>query len=640
MILRNALSCGVMLFFGMAAPAISAEPQAQEPNTWVKRSPLKDGPPSPGLGYETSLGYDPVAKKLIRWAGHNQGGGGEQNAETWVYDVAAGTWEHKQPNLSPPGVCCAQQNVFAASDGRFLRFAAFSGNHGWQWFREIYLNNGSVWSYDLATNTWRDMRPLPAPRLAPLRCASWDSDAQVAVVFGGEGSNEGTIVYDPYTNTWTRPKPSVEPASRSGGNMVYDSANKLHILFGSQFSDDQHTWAYDLTKNEWRDLKPAEQPPTEKNDAVLAYDSVNNVIVALVRVVDEREGEEVSKAHLETWTFDVAKNAWKKMNPPREPDGWGNRRNVMAFIPDQNLVVLEHYANPTERIPGVDREQQIWTYRYAEVKKELPAASRVMSVRPQPRIVEDSIVSVVSSKEVRLSWKPPISKDAVVYHVERAAVEVYSEDQIQRLKKDTAPLADPSVGAVKAIGPFVRLTKSPLKETKFTDDTLDLTKPASPGEETETVRKFQADQLDAEGKPYRFAVFAYRIRAVNGLGVESGPSPYFLTIPSSPQHVFSKEEGEKCHLKWAASAEQGLRGYRVYRMEGPKINGPGQKVTRLTAEPIAENTFIDDAATKETKRYWIVAVDALGQEGFPSAPTWHYRQFRDYYKPFVGEWHQ
>lgn len=631
---------GVMLLIVWSSQAgvLAADPLAQEPNTWVKRSPMKEGPPSPGLGYETSLGYDPVAKKLIRWGGHNQGGGGEQNAETWVYDLATGAWQHKEPNLAPPGVCCAQQNVFAVDSGRFLRFAAFSGSHGWQWFREIYLNNSSVWSYDLATNTWRDMRPLPAPRLAPLRCASWDSDALVAVVFGGEGSSEGTIVYDPYTNTWTRRKPPVQPEFRSGGNMAYDSASKLHILFGSQFSNDPHTWAYDIMKNEWRDMRPPEQPPTDKNDAVLAYDNVNNVIVALVRVVDERQGEEVTKAHLETWTFDVAKNVWKKMNPPREPDGWGNRRNVMTFIPDQNLVLLEHYVNPTERVPGVDREQQIWTYRYAEAKES--ARPAVTKVPAQPRIVEDAVVSVISAKEVRLTWKPPAGKNSVVYHVERAPAEVYSEDQILRLKKDTAPLAEPSVGAVKAIGPFVRLTKAPLKEAAFTDDALDLTKLEPLSERAETVRKFQADQLDAAGKPYRFAVFAYRIRAVNSLGVESGPSPYFLTIPGSPQHIFSKEDGDKCQIKWAANAEQHLRGYRVYRMEGPKVNGPGQPVTRLTAEPIAENRLTDEAASRDTKRYWVVAVDALGQEGFPSAPTWHYRQFRDYYKPFVGEWHQ
>jgi hypothetical protein len=84
----------------------------------------------------------------------------------------------------------------------------------------------------------------------------------------------------------------------------------------------------------------------------------------------------------------------------------------------------------------------------------------------------------------------------------------------------------------------------------------------------------------------------------------------------------------------------GIAGYRVYRMEGPKLNGPGQKVTRLTPEPVAEAAFTDPKASKETKRYWVVAVDKLGQEGIPSAPVWHWRQFHRFYEPFTGEWHQ
>lgn len=208
------LCASVTLWFPSSAPAQSLQ---QPPNTWVKRSPLKDAPLSPSLGYEGSFGYDPFAKKLIRWAGHNQGGGGEQNAETWTFDPVTARWELKEPNTSPPGVCCAQQNVFDPVGGRFLRFQGFSGNHGWQWFREIYLSNSAVWSYDLKTNTWRDMRVVPAPRLTPLRCASWDSHHHVAVIFGGEGSNEGTLVYDPYENSFKRMQPKVQPASRSRG---------------------------------------------------------------------------------------------------------------------------------------------------------------------------------------------------------------------------------------------------------------------------------------------------------------------------------------------------------------------------------------------------------------------------------------
>lgn len=714
------LRCSLAAFVAILALTCctSAQPLTQEPNTWVKRSPLADGPPSPSMGYETTLGYDPLAQRVIRWSGHNQGGGGEQNTETWAYDLATGKWELKEPNTSPPGVCCGQQNVFDTVGNRFVRFSSFAGSHGWHWFRENYLSNSTAWNYDLASNTWRDLRPLPTPRVAPLRCAAWDSDHGVIVVFGGEGSYEGTLVYDPHTNTWTKRRPTRQPEFRSGGNMAYDAVHKQHILFGSQFIDDPHTWAYDLRKNEWRDLKPATQPPTDRNDAVLTYDSVNGVIVAVVRAIDRTDGKEIQSGHCETWTFNVGKNTWTKMKPNREPDGWGNRRRVMTFVPDQNVAFLEVYVNPTERVAGVEREQQVWTYRYDQPKTMPPAPPTHLRIatttdsaaltwkpsssshvagytihrgegatpwqatmtqvgrvgkehtefqdaalkrgtiyyytvravdvdgresepalgRTQPRIVEDVVVSVAAKDAVQLTWKA--MDDAVGYHVERAPVEVFSEDEVLRLKKDTPPLEQPSVGAVRAIGPFERLTDTPLTERTFSDRTVDLLRPVAVKGEPLFSHRFRADQLDAQGKPYRFAVYAYRVRAVNRLGVESGPSPYFLTVPSAVQWVFAKEEGEQCHLKWAPNPERGVQGYRVYRMEGPKINGPGQPVTRLTADAVTDVKFTDPKASKETKRYWVVAVDALGQEGIPSAPVWHYRQYRKFYEPFVGEWHQ
>jgi hypothetical protein len=721
--MKTLLSIAGLVLATWAGVTLARQPGLlpQEPNTWEKRSPVKDGPASPGMGYETSLGYDPVARRLIRWGGHNQGGGGEQNAETWTFDLTTGRWALKEPNTSPPGACCAQQNVFDADHNRFLRFPAFSGNHGWQWYRELALNNSSVWSYDLATNTWRDLRPVPAPRVAPLRCAAWDSDCQVVVVFGGEGSDEGTQVYDPYVNTWARMRPKVQPAGRSGGNLAYDSAHKLHVLFGSQFGDDPHTWTYDLRKNEWRDRKPEGQPPTDRNDAVLAYDHNAGVVVALVRVIDKEEKDEVVAGHLETWAYDAGANKWKRMRPAREPDGKGNRRRVLAAVPEQNLIVLEDYVNPAERVPDVEREQQVWTYRYAAAKGEPPlappaalkvtttadaatlswqpspspavdayhiyrreatepwlvtlkAVGRVegaaksyrdtelkrgtcyfyavravgkdgtegadsLQVRTQPRIVEDAVVSVVSPKEVRLSWTAP-GDDVAGYHVERAPVEVFSEDQIVRMKKEAPPLTEPSVGAVKAVGAFTRLNKELVKGTTFNDASLDLSKPQTIEGEPLFAAPLRPDQLDAKGKEYRFGVFAYRIRAVNALGVEGGPSPFFLTIPAAPKSVFAKEDGEQAELKWSANSEKGLQGYRVYRMEGPRVNGPGQPVTRLTADPVSDVTYTDAKAGKDTRRYWVVAVDALGQEGLPSAPVWHYREYRRYYVPFVGEWHQ
>jgi hypothetical protein len=282
-----------------------------------------------------------------------------------------------------------------------------------------------------------------------------------------------------------------------------------------------------------------------------------------------------------------------------------------------------------------------------EAPKEKPAFYRVRAlggilspvVWAQPRVVDDVVVSVLSVKEVRLTWKAP-GPDVAGYLIERAVVEVFTEDEVKRLKTDTPPLAEPSVGTVRRIGAFETITPKPVVGLTFTDKDIDLGKPREIAGEPIFQHRFRADQLDPAGKGYRFAVFAYRLRAVDARGVVGGPSAYVLTIPSAPEWLFAQEKGDTCQLKWAASPAAGLKRYRVYRMDGPKVNGPGQKVQRLTEEPIVVPRFEDLKAGMDTKRYWVVAVDALGQEGIPSAPAWHYRQFRKDYGPFVGEWHQ
>jgi hypothetical protein len=610
-----------------------AQTIAQPAGTWVKRSPLDGTPVSPRLGYEGACVWDSVHRVMIRYGGHNQGGGGEQGSEIWLFDPLSARWTLKLPNTSPPGICCGQQNVFDPVGGRYVRFPAFSGSHGWQWFREIYMNDASVWTYDLQTNVWRNMRPLPTPNPRPLRCASWDSDQQVIVMFGGEGSSDGTWTYDPHLNTWKRMSPPSQPEPRSAGNMAYDAQRKLHILFGSQFSDDQHTWAYSLSENVWTDMRPTRMPHTDRNDAVLCYDSINKVVLAVVKITTGKDDE--STHRLETWSYDAGKNEWTKLNPPQEPDPTSNRARQLMFAPELNAAILENRTG-SQSPPGA--EQQIWTYRYADGPAvEAAAGGRVATKRSQPPVVDDVVVSVVAAQRVELKWLAAKSDDVVGYHVERAAVEVWTEDQLTRLKSQTPPLAEPSVGAIRRIGAFEQLTGEPLKQPQYVDTTIDLTKPRAIEGEPIYDRNMGKDSLDESGAAYRFAVFAYRVRAVNKAGVSSGPSAAVLTIPSAPQHVFSKEDGTTCHLKWAANPESGLRGYRVYRMDGRFNKEP---IPRLSAEPITATTFADTEAGKASRRYYIVAVDALGQEGFPSAPAWFNREWQQFYVPFVGEWHQ
>src|SRR5262249_51869595 len=154
------------------------------------------------------------------------------------------------------------------------------------------------------------------------------------------GSREGTLIYDPWSNEWRWPKPAVEPEPRSGGSMAYDASTRLHLLFGSQFSDDPHTWGYSVERNEWRDLKPEILPPTEKNDPVLTYDAVNRVILAIVKVTTG-DGED-AKHEVQTWSYNGRENRWARMNPSSEPDAAGNRTRNLIFAPELNLAIVEN----------------------------------------------------------------------------------------------------------------------------------------------------------------------------------------------------------------------------------------------------------------------------------------------------------
>ena len=673
--------------------------------TWVKRHPRPgSSQPPPRMGYETSYGYDAARKLLIRYGGHNQGGGGEQNSEVWTYDLARDVWALREPNDAPPGVCCAQQNVFDDDAGRFIRFPAFSGGHGWQSRREIDLKNSSVWTYDLPTNTWRAMRPCPEIWPQPLRGAAYDPHHQITVLHGGENARYGTAAYDLYTNTWYSLDPPGGPeANISQPGFTYDPVNRVFVLFGSQFQDDERTWVYDLRKNTWRALDVGEHPPGKKSCPVLAADSRNGIILCSVQGQADSEGP----SPLQTWVLDVAARRWTRLKVPQEVDPSGARNRVLVYLPDENLFVLENRTRD---------EQQIWTFRYADapaaqagpgglrlttdadgatltwqppgegkwrysvlrgraarpweavmepVREDVEetqfrdaglqrgavyyyqvrlagpdgaraCASRI--ARTQPPVPLDVVASVTSPRRVELQWTKRAAEDVVGYHVERADVAVDAVDQVESVRSRYRPVPEVAAARIRRIGSFRRLTPQPLSQTRFVDETIDLAAGQRvPADPPLVDRPLREEQLHPGGKPYPMAVYAYRVVAVNRLGVESGPSPLVVTYPAAVQHVFARELGkDQTQLRWQPHASK-VAGYHVYRYDG---RWDKDTIRRLTPAPIRATEFVDEQAGPGTRRYEVVAVDLLGQEGEPSQPVWGRREWQRFYVPYTGQWHQ
>jgi hypothetical protein len=710
------------------------DPSAVKPGVWYKRSPLPDAPKNPRMGYEAAPAYDPYAKVVLRWGGHNQGGGGEQNAEMWVYNPRANTFTLMEPNYSPPGACCNRDNVFDIANRRYIRFPSWSASHGWQWRREVYQNQSSAWAYDLQTNQWRNMRPWPEPRVGPLRGAAYDTDNQVVVVAQGENVKWGTAVYDLYTNTWTMMNAKNEPPERNTFGFAYDPVGRQFVSFGSQSGSDPRTWLYDLRRNEWRGLELHPHPPALRNGAVMAYDPYGKIMLCVVMTWKQGvDPEDKTPARvpdrLETWAFDPAKLTWTQVETKGEPDVSGVRARLMVYDPDLNLFILESRTN---------REQGIWVFRYAErtpPKNAPPAAPTDLSVlsllrprpgpdsrtglypsvrlswtpstspdvagyfiyrgegerpwlvdyarvervdgsarnqfvderaqsgkayfyyltafdkagregppslkvRTQPPVVVDVTVCVLAPRQVELTWRSP-ADDVIGYNLFRAPVTAFSTDQVPSIRdkhKLTTAVAVPFLGTWR-LGEFAQINERPVVETTFVDSSVDLSRPPSP------PTSAPAQNVDLKGKAYPWAVYAYRLTAINRLGAESGPSPYYLTVPGPVSDLKSRERPGETDLKWSPNPEKELQGYRVYRMEsrGSADNGFSAPITLLTPEVLKGTTFTDripNGPEDDAKRYYVVAVDALGQEGIVGSPTWGAREYARYYSGFLGEWHQ
>ena len=659
-------------------------------NRWIKQSP-REGAPAPGFYYEGSGDFDPYSNKWIHHAGHD---GIPQGFHTFTCDLTNGGWQQRFPPTSPPGVCCVDgANVFNRASRCFVRFPGGSLGHGYQWSRGVRLKESAVWLYDPVGDTWTNMRPPPYRELEKYSkevigglCSGgvYAANHELTISFGGTGAGgakNSLFFYDPYANALRLMQPSNSPPPRDGMGLAYDSAHDKLVMFGSQYLSDERTWLYDFRSNAWQAHGLDPHPPGKNTGTYstiprMAYDSINGLVLCIVWLDD--------KGH-ETWALDVEKLQWSKLNPSAEPTPSKSRSRNLTFSPEHNLFILE--------LSSTNNRPELWSYRYkaADVAQRLapPADLQVVTrtrratlkwspslshavtkyrvyraepaepwlvefkpigetkgtsfddndiaaargyfytvkavgadgsesgpgirARAEPRVLLKPVVSVLGTNRVEVTWNTHPARDVVGYNIYRgvASVRTVTQGEPAAWKDNDPPYSEPMVVKVTDITHIKKLNNELLRKTVFTD---------------------QADLTDKgpEAADYRYAVYAYIVRAVNELGVESGPSPYALTIPSEPVNFFCREKGDEADLKWDANPEKGIAGYRVYKLKGTWEIIPAET-------DLVHNTAFSHPSGRNATRYWVLAVDALGQEGQPSSPVWCNHDYRGFYQ---GEWHQ
>jgi hypothetical protein len=187
----------------------------------------------------------------------------------------------------------------------------------------------------------------------------YDRDAKVALMYGGLDGDRNLWAFDFKEKKWSNRKAENGPPWLFLQSMVYDSANKVTLLFGGQtgnYADGQttnETWAYSYEKNKWDKRNPANPPPA-RAQAQACYDSVNGVMLLFGGHANVYPKRDEGRKFTDTWAYDYKSDTWTEMKPKNFPSA-GQTIRFMAYDPVNNVAI---------NVVNAEKGKQTWVYRY------------------------------------------------------------------------------------------------------------------------------------------------------------------------------------------------------------------------------------------------------------------------------------
>jgi N-acetylneuraminic acid mutarotase len=294
---------------------------------WTDLAP--QGSPSPRSGY--GLAYDSRSDRVVLFGGATSTGG---SGETWIYTPGPGGWTRSTSRTEPS----ARWGVAMTYDEGSDRVVLFGG-------RTDAGELDDTWTFDVDANSWAQMRPSEAPSPRFGSAMAYDAASDRSVLFGGtgQGIHNDTWEYDVETDRWIRKAPAVVPRFRFQHAMTYDVVADRVLMYGGAtiFTRSPEpiadTWEYDLDSDTWVDLAPAFRPPRLYGHG-LAYDPTVDRMFLFGGFTIGTGPLPPSGVLDETWSYDLAGNAWTRVSSPGHPSArWGAR---MAYDAQSDRMVL------------------------------------------------------------------------------------------------------------------------------------------------------------------------------------------------------------------------------------------------------------------------------------------------------------
>jgi len=263
-------------------------------------------------------------------------------SDTWVYDPKAGLWSERHPSGIAPPARVFQAMAYDSDSKRVVLFGGLSDS------ADTTSCLDDTWIYDPAADTWVELHPAgPVPSARAGHTMGYDPVTKRVILFGGspdvsgiDGSLDSTWAYDVSKNGWTELKPSgPSPAQRNGHATAYDSARGLMILFGGSHAprDFHDLWAYDPSANTWTQLRPSGPVPDGRNGASFDYDPLIDRLVLFGGFRGGSAG--VEGAAGDTWEYDFGKNTWIEIKPTGQAPA-ARQFGSLVFCPTVERAIL------------------------------------------------------------------------------------------------------------------------------------------------------------------------------------------------------------------------------------------------------------------------------------------------------------
>jgi len=223
--------------------------------------------PAPAARHGHAAIYDAPRRRMVIFSGQASG----FFNDVWAFDLEKETWQELAPSGDKPGerpvVRYGASAVFDSTLNRMIISHGFAAGRF-----------DDTWAFDLAKNAWTNITPSgDKPLKRCLHEAVYDTANDRMLLYGGCSSGFGPCPQgdlwslDLKTNQWTEIKSATIPGARSNPALVYDGARNRLLLQGGLESGGatNDAWAFDLVKSAWTKLASGALSARRSHDAVV-----------------------------------------------------------------------------------------------------------------------------------------------------------------------------------------------------------------------------------------------------------------------------------------------------------------------------------------------------------------------------------